>query len=184
MRKAIEGEKMHAYPGMVALVTSQLEEQSNVMAAGWHAYIGASPGMYGIALREETFTYGLVRPSGVFGVNFLPAAQTEAIQGAGTFGGHEGGKLERLGLGFEPGLKTGVPILSDAYMAYECRVVDINAYGDHYWIVGEIVQVYQDEALFGADGLPDLSKLSIPLYMGRASYRILDERAENKIHRL
>ena len=184
MRTAIEGEKMHAYPGMVAVVTSRLQERRNVMAAGWHAYIGASPGMYGIALREETFTYGLVKESGLFGVNFLPAAQSEAIQGAGTYGGHEGDKLARLGLGYEDGLRTGVPVLCDAYMAYECRVVDINSYGDHYWIVGEIVQVYQDEALFGPDGLPDLAQLSIPLYMGRSAYRILDDTADKKIHRL
>ncbi|NGZ74346.1 flavin reductase family protein [Saccharibacillus alkalitolerans] len=183
MRKAIEGEKMHAYPGMVAMVTSRAGEKRNVMAAGWHAYIGSGPGMYGIALREETFSYGLIKKAGVFGVNFLPAERTQAIQGAGTLTGSDADKLEALGIGFEDGLKTGVPILNDAYMAYECRVADMNLYGDHYWIVGEIVQVYQDEALFGEDGLPDLSKLSIPLYMGRASYRVLDERAEKKVHR-
>ncbi|WP_172250620.1 hypothetical protein [Saccharibacillus deserti] len=66
----------------------------------------------------------------------------------------------------------------------ECRVVDRNRYGDHYWIVGEIVQVYQDGALFDADGLPDPAQLSIPLYMGRSAYRILDDTADKKIHRL
>lgn len=184
MRTAIEGEKMHAYPGMVAMVTARSGHKRNVMAAGWHAYIGSGPGMYGIALREATFSYGMIKESGAFGVNFLPAERSEAIQGAGTLSGSDGDdKLDRLLIDYEDGLKTGVPVLNDAYMAYECRVADINLYGDHYWIVGEIVQVYQDQEMFGEDGLPDLSKLSIPLYMGRASYRVLDERAEKKTHR-
>jgi len=41
-----------------------------------------------------------------------------------------------------------VPVLKDAYAAYECKLVDSKPYGDHLWIVGEIVAVhFLEEAL-------------------------------------
>lgn len=182
MRKAVEGEVTYAYPGMVAAVTSRSGEKRNVMASGWHSYIGSGPAFYGISLREATHSYRLIQESGVFGVHFLPAARSEQIQGAGTLSGRDADKLSTLNLKFEDGIKTGVPVLNDAYVAYECQVKDIHLYGDHYWIVGEIVQAYRDDAVFGENGLPDLNKLNIPLYMGRATYRILDEKAEHKAY--
>ncbi|CAM4330535.1 flavin reductase family protein [Saccharibacillus endophyticus] len=180
MKKAVEGELTYSYPGMVAVVTSRSGEERNVMASGWHSYIGSGPAFYGISLREAAHSYGLIRESGVFGVHFLPAACSEQIQGTGTLSGRDVDKLSALNLTFDDGEQTGVPILRDAYVAYECRVKDIHAYGDHYWIVGEIVQAYRDDAVFGENGLPDLNKLNLPLYMGRAVYRVLDERAERR----
>ena len=183
MKQAVEGELTYAYPGMVAVVTSRSGEQRNVMASGWHSYIGSGPAFYGISLREATHSHGLIRESGVFGVHFLPAACSEQIQGAGTLSGRDVDKLSALNLKFDDGAVTGVPVLRDAYVAYECRVKDIHAYGDHDWIVGEIVQAYRDDDLFGENGLPDLNKLNIPLYMGRAAYRVVDERTPQRSHR-
>ena len=77
----------HTYPGMVAIVTSMNENQKNVMAAGWHTYIGQDPGYYGISLRKETHSFKLIKESGVFGVNFLTGTDSEWIQAAGTYSG-------------------------------------------------------------------------------------------------
>ena len=42
----------------------------------------------------------------------------------------------------EKPLKTAVPILGAAYAAYECKLVDDREYGDHRWLVGEVVAVH------------------------------------------
>jgi len=180
MKKAIEGEITYAYPGMVAVVTSRLGQERNVMAAGWHSYMGSGPAMYGISLREATHSYSLIKQSGVFGVNFLPATCSEQIQLSGTLSGRDVDKLSQLKLSFEDGIKTGVPVLNEAYVSYECEVQDMELRGDHYWIVGQIVQAYRDDEAFGENGLPDLHKLHIPLYMGRATYAVLDEKTEQR----
>ncbi|MGG4217423.1 flavin reductase family protein [Paenibacillus jamilae] len=182
MRKLIADCAIHAYPGMVAVVTSRHEGVNNVMASGWHTYIGSSPGMYGISLRKETYSYGLIEKSGGFGVQFLPAHRSEWIQAVGTFSGKDVDKFQQFGIAYEDGISVDVPILLEAYLAYECKVVDIHTYGDHDWIVGEIQQTYRDDELFLDEDVPDFSKLSIPLYVGRSAYYVADDALQKKVH--
>ncbi|RSK29239.1 flavin reductase family protein [Bacillus sp. HMF5848] len=164
---------MHSYPGMVALVTASFEGKDNIMAAGWHSYISYEPPIYGVAVGRERYTYELISKSGKYAINFLPFEKAQFIQQAGTVSGRDFDKL--LGVEYERGLTTQCPILTDAYIAYECNVIDIRSYGDHDWIVADITNFYKDDTLFQDNGLVDLNKLNIPLYLGRSSYAKLDE---------
>ncbi|WP_226001296.1 flavin reductase family protein [Paenibacillus sp. BJ-4] len=182
MRTLIADPVIHAYPGMVAVVTSCHNGMKNVMASGWHTYIGSSPGMYGISLRKETYSHGLIEKSGGFGVQFLPAHRSELIQAVGTFSGRDIDKFQHFEIAYEDGVTVDVPILLDAYLAYECKVVDIHTFGDHDWIVGEIKQAYRDDELFLDEGTPEFSKLHIPLYVGRSTYLVADNTLQKKVH--
>lgn len=107
------------------------------MASGWHTYIGSSPGMYGISINKETYTYKLIEKSGVFGVNFLPGRCSELIQALGTHSGRDLNKFEAFHIQYEEGRKAEIPILTDAYFAYECKVHSISTLGDQEWIAGK-----------------------------------------------
>lgn len=172
----------YSYPGMAVLVTARCNGKQNVMTSGWHTYIGSSPSIYGISLRKETCTYSLIEQSGVFGVHFMPARCTALVQAAGTFSGYDVDKFAEFKIKYEEGLKADIPVLSDAYVAYECRTISMTTYGDHEWIAGEIVQGYRDHACFLENGLPDLTKLEIPLYVGRSTYRVLNQHSKEKDH--
>jgi flavin reductase (DIM6/NTAB) family NADH-FMN oxidoreductase RutF len=71
--------------------------------------------------------------------------------------------------------KAAVPILKDAYAAYECAMVDDRLYGDHRLLVGEIVAVHYNEEVFMADGTLDLGKVSPVLYLGNEQYLDVEE---------
>ncbi|WP_042224853.1 flavin reductase family protein [Oceanobacillus manasiensis] len=178
MRKPIEGTVMHSYPGMIALVTSYNEGKYNIMAAGWHSYISMDPPIYGVAIGNERYTHKLVNESASFAVNFLPYEKAASIQGTGSISGIAHDKFEPLGLPFEKGITIPAPILVDAYVAYECKVIDRNTYGDHDWFVGEITQCYRDDTKFLDNGLPNLKEIDIPLYLGRSSYSKIDNKSE------
>ncbi|TRZ39570.1 flavin reductase [Niallia circulans] len=182
MRKPIEGSGWYAYPGMIAVITTQYEGKRNAMASGWHTYVGSSPGMYGVSVSKGKHTHTLIEKSGVFGVNFLPAKYSELIQALGTHSGNNMDKFKEFNISYEDGLKTNVPILTDAYYAYECKVESITPVADHDWIIGKVLQRYKDEELFLGNGLPDLDKLEIPLYIGRSNYRVLNGKAEEHHH--
>jgi len=173
---------MHSYPGMVAIVTARYEGEQNVMAAGWHSWISIVPPIYGVAVAKERHTHRLMERSRVFGINFLPAEKSEWIQQVGVASGKTVPKFEAWEIGYEEGCTVDVPILRDAYIAYECRVIDIRSYGDHDWFVGTISQFYRDDDLFLENGLPKLARLHIPLYLGRSTYAVLDDRARLKKH--
>ncbi|MEB1807249.1 MAG: flavin reductase family protein [Bacillaceae bacterium] len=175
MIEAINKQVMHSYPGMVALVTVSHNGENNIMAAGWHSYISYEPPIYGVAIGRERHTYQLLKEAGKFAINFLPFDKAHLIQQAGVYSGSSVNKFEHGNMGFERGKVTGAPILQDAYIAYECEVMDRNTYGDHDWFVGNIVQFYRDNALFEENGLPNFDKLSIPLYIGRSMYTSVDK---------
>jgi flavin reductase (DIM6/NTAB) family NADH-FMN oxidoreductase RutF len=180
MLKSTNQTVMHSYPGMVALVTSKFQTETNIMAAGWHSYISFEPPIYGVAIAKESYSHKLVKGSNEFAINFLPGHLAAAIQSSGTLTGNHVDKLNELKLDYYDGETTTCPILTDAYVAYECKVIDSRTYGDHDWIVGEITNFYHDEEKFMKNGLPDFHKLTIPLYVGRSKYIMLDEKTELK----
>jgi flavin reductase (DIM6/NTAB) family NADH-FMN oxidoreductase RutF len=184
MRLPVYDDSWYAYPGMVAVVTSRYNGKQNVMASGWHTYVGSSPGIYGISIRKETYTYQLIEQGGVFGVHFMPASFSEMIQAVGTFSGQDIDKFDKFNIPYEQGLKTDIPVLTEAYFAYECKVMNVTSYGDHEWIAGEVLQRYQDKECFLENGLPDFNKLEIPLYVGRSTYLTLNQQTEEKSHPL
>lgn len=177
MRQWTTNTVMHSYPGMVALVTAQWNGKQNIMAAGWHSYLSYDPPIYGIAIAKERYTHHLIEKSGEFAINFVAEADAHFIQYAGTSSGEKINKLEHLNASYTKGKKIGAPILEDAYIAYECKVMDQRTYGDHDWFVGEMVGFYKDEALFQENGLPNWEKLSIPLYLGRSQYMLADKQS-------
>ncbi|MFF2907947.1 flavin reductase family protein [Paenibacillus sp. NPDC057934] len=173
---------MYSYPGIVASITSRHDGKQNLMAAGWHTLISYQPAIYGISIRKETYSYKLIVESGSFGINFLPSSRSNWIQAAGTFSGNQKNKFKEFDISYRDGNKLDIPILTDAYGAYECKILDIHSYGSHEFITGEIVQAHRDDSLFQEDGIPDFTKLQIPLYLGRSTYLTVDDTLKSTDH--
>ena len=172
MLKSTDTTFMHSYPGLVALVTAEHDNVRNIMSAGWHTYISYTPPIYGVAVAEERFTHHLIKQSNSFAINFVPAEFAHYIEGAGKLSGADGNKFDRMNMKWKSGETITAPILEDAYVAYECEVIDANTYGDHDWFVGNILKFHKDDSKFGEDRLPDFNELQLPLYLGRSKYLI------------
>ena len=96
---------------------------------------------------------------------------------------YSGDKFEIFNIKKEKPLKTGAPILEEAYAAYECKLMDSQPYGDHIWIVGEIVAVHFLEEAFTPGGIIDLDKIKPLLYLGSDVYASTDKNSVNLIKR-
>ena len=178
MRTFTKKTVMHSYPGMVALVTATWEGKTNIMSAGWHTYISYEPPIYGVAIAKERFTHHLIEGSKEFSVNFVTSQYADYIQHFGSNSGKDENKFEKVGANYESGKTVQSPILDHAYIAYECKVMDQQTYGDHDFFVGKITGFHKDESLFQQNGLPNFQKLSIPLYLGRSQYLITNGHSE------
>lgn len=160
------------YPGSVAVITTRDGDRVNVMSAGWHTALSQTPPLYGVAVAPERHSHGLLTASLVFGVNFLPFENAEAIAGAGLLSGAQLDKPERLGLTWQPGEFTGVPVLDAAFMTYECRVTQQTVTGDHTFFVGEVLGLtYQPEAY--SERIQDSRAVPSVAYYGRSTYEEL-----------
>jgi len=164
------GEFYQHYPRIAAILTVSSGGKKNAMAAAWHSSISFKPPLYGVAVAPKRYTYNLIVESREFGINFMPFEYAELIASVGGSGGGQIDKFQRFKMTEEKPLKTNVPILKDAYAAYECKLVDSKIYGDHAWMVGEIVAVHFNKDLFTDKGTLDTGKLNPALYLGAELY--------------
>jgi len=158
------------YPRVAVVVTAQASGRDNAMAVAWHTSISREPPLYGVSISPKRFTYQLIAESKEFGVNFLPLAEAELVASVGGSGGYEIDKFHRFNIARDKPVKTVVPILKAAYAAYECKLVDDRGYGDHRWLVGEIVAVHLLREAFTPEETLDLDKVSPILYLGHELY--------------
>jgi flavin reductase (DIM6/NTAB) family NADH-FMN oxidoreductase RutF len=119
----------------------------------------------------------LIKNSGEFAINFVPGDMAHIIQAVGVTSGADLDKFQEWDIQYTSGQKVKAPILKDAYVAYECKVIDIRKYGDHDWIVGSMELFYKDIERFQENGLPDWDKLTIPLYLGRSQYMMANHQS-------
>jgi flavin reductase (DIM6/NTAB) family NADH-FMN oxidoreductase RutF len=158
------------YPGTVAVVTAQHRGERNVMSAGWHAALSIAPPMYGVAVNFHHATHAPIAASDAFAVHFLPFEHAEAIAGVGSVSRHDGvDKFARFGLETEPGAALELPILQEAYFAYECRLASTTRTGDHDWFAGVLVALHYDEDAFEG-WILDSSATEAAIYFGRSRY--------------
>jgi len=163
----------HHYPRVATIVTAQAKGRENAMAVAWHTSISFSPPLYVIAISPKRFTYQLIVESREFGVNFLPFEKAELVASVGGSNGQEIDKFRRFGIARDKPVKpvkTQVPILKDAYAAYECKLVDDRLYGDHRLLVGKIVAIHWLKEAFTPEETLDLARVSPILYLGKERY--------------
>lgn len=171
------------YPKVAAIVTASARGRDAAMTAAWHSSISLKPPLYGIAIAPKRFTYQLITESREFGINFVPLEKASLAAAIGGTSGQQMNKFERFNIAKEKPVKTTAPILKDAYAAYECKLVDSKPYGDHLWIVGEIVAVHFLEEAFTPAEILDLDKIKPLLYLGSDFYASTDENSVSLVKR-
>jgi flavin reductase (DIM6/NTAB) family NADH-FMN oxidoreductase RutF len=169
------GKFYHHYPRVVAVVTARLNGRDNAMAVAWHTPLSFKPPLYGVAVSPKRFTYELVADSHEFAVNFLPSSRVDLVAATGGSKGQGMDKFGAFQIERHDSVKAAVPILKDAYTAYECVMVDDRLYGDHRLLVGEIVAIHYLEGAIMVDGTIDLGKVSPVLYLGNEQYLDIEE---------
>ena len=160
----------HHYPKLATIVTAHAKGKDNAMAVAWHSSISVNPPLYGVSIAPGRFTYEMIVESGEFGVNFMAMDRAELVAAVGGSSGRAMDKFDKFGLTKETSLKTAAPVLREAYAAYECRLVDHKTYGDHVWVVGEIVATHYDDELFSDKQGLDMGRFAPALYLGAEKY--------------
>jgi flavin reductase (DIM6/NTAB) family NADH-FMN oxidoreductase RutF len=171
------------YPKVAVIVTTSARGRDVAMTAAWHSSVSSKPPLYGIAIAPKRFTYQLITESREFGVNFIPSGKASLAAAIGGTSGQQMDKFERFNIKKERPLKTTAPILKDAYATYECKLADSKPYGDHIWVVGEIVAVHFLEEAFTPAEILYLDKIKPLLYLGSDFYASTDKKSVSFIKR-
>ena len=109
------------------LVVAGKDGKANPMAIGW----GTTGNIWGrrifiVLVRPSRYTYGLLEETGDFTVNILPEERAGDAAYCGSASGRDHDKLRERGLTAVPARRVQSPVLAEAVIHYECRVVHRN----------------------------------------------------------
>lgn len=137
----------YSTPRQVVLVTARHDGEDNVWPMDFHLPLSFVPPLYCIASRRGSHGADMVRASGVFVVNFVPASWQEVIVYCGRVSGRQVDKFARSGLRKEEAESVPAPRLAESLGSIECRVQQVVEVGDHTLFIGDVVhQVIRENA--------------------------------------
>ena len=107
------------------LLTTKAGDRVNTMTIGWGT-LGVEWGktIFTIYIRQNRFTHEHLAKNPEFTVNIPVGAFDRSILGkAGTTSGHDGDKIEKIGLTLEDPEVISVPGIKELPLTLECRVL-------------------------------------------------------------
>jgi flavin reductase (DIM6/NTAB) family NADH-FMN oxidoreductase RutF len=125
-------------PRQTVLVTCRFKRKDNIITMDWHMPLSFNPMMYAIAVGKTRFSCGLIKNSGVFGVNFMGKEFEKAILYCGKCSGRNLDKFSQTGLEKKEAEKIDCPKVKQALGFLECKVVKEVEVGGHILFIAEI----------------------------------------------
>jgi flavin reductase (DIM6/NTAB) family NADH-FMN oxidoreductase RutF len=162
------------YPYTVALVGAQSGRQLNFMSCAWHTALSLEPPLFGVLIAKKRFTHRLISEAREFTVNFLSYEQVKLSAQMGRKSGLEVDKVKEFAVKLRPAQIIQSPVLDAAYVAFECRLVNIHPCGDHDLFVGEVLAVHEEAHSFNSEGIINPVKVRPLLYLGSDFYITID----------
>lgn len=162
------------YPYTVALVGARVENQVNFMSCAWHTALSFDPPLFGILISKKRFTHQIISQAREFTVNFLRFERVKLSAQMGRTSGESLDKIKEFGVKIVPSQIITSPIIQEAYVAFECKLAEVKAFGDHDLFVGEVLAVHQDTDVFDDEGILNPSKVRPLLYLGSDFYITID----------
>lgn len=142
---------MRALAGAVSIITCSHAGHRYGMTATAVCSATAEPPTVLACINRGTTTHGAIDRSGVFCVNVLRYEDREL---SGLFSGVQKGE-GRFREADWTRLATGAPVLANALVAFDCRVVNRLEHGTHSVFLGEVAALHlgkKGKALLYADG--------------------------------
>ncbi len=154
------GAKTLATPSPVWLVgTYDDEGKANIMTAAWGGICCSDPPCVTVSLRKATHSHAAIKARGAYTVSIPSEAQAAGADYAGIVSGRDVDKFAACGWTPVRSELVDAPYVGEAPLVVECRLLHILEIGLHTQFVGEILDVKADEAVLGAKGYPDITKV-------------------------
>lgn len=162
------------YPYSVALVGAKSRNKINFMSCAWHTALSFKPPLFGVLISKKRMTHEIISKAEEFTVNFISMEKIKRSAQFGRISGRNIDKTSHFGLKTSPGKFIESPIITEAYVSFECHLKEIRTYGDHDLFVGEVKAVHEEKNNFNSSGVLNIKKLRPLLYLGSDFYTTVD----------
>ncbi len=149
------------FPVPPVMVTCGTMEKANVLTIAWTGIINSEPPMTYISVRPSRYSHALIEETKEFVINIANLPLAKACDFCGVKSGKNTDKFKEMNLELEPCTKVSAPMLKDAPVSLECKVVEVKHFGTHDMFMAEILSVNVDSKYIEEDGRLAIEKAGL-----------------------
>ncbi|MBP7736053.1 MAG: flavin reductase family protein [Spirochaetes bacterium] len=142
-------------PMPMSIVGTMLNGKENFMAVGWVARVNAKPPMIAVGIGNSHATRDGIVETKAFSVNIPGARLMERTDYVGIVSGHNTDKSAVFDVFY--GALKGAPLIREAAVCLECRLVQAVDLGTNSLFIGEITGAWGEESCLAGKS-PDYQK--------------------------
>ncbi len=129
------------FPRPVLLVVSvDGRGRENIMPASFVMPVSFSPKYVAIAIAPERQTFSNLKEVGEFTANVATLEMLDQVKVCGSYSGRDVDKFSMVMLTKVPSKKIRPPGIAESPITLECVIVHMELFGDHYLLVGKVVE--------------------------------------------
>lgn len=144
----------------------------NIITVAWTGTICSDPPMLSISVRQERYSYEMIKESGEFAVNLTNRRLARAADFCGCRSGRDINKFEECRLTPEPCSHISAPMIGESPVSLECKVTGIIPLGSHDMFLAEIVGVQVDRRYLDHNGTFHLENAGLIAYSHGKYYEL------------
>ncbi len=152
----------------VLVTCGGFNQKVNIITISWCGIVCSQPPMISIAVRENRYSFNLLKEGGEFVVNVTGADLVKEVDFCGNNSGKDINKFKETGLTPENGEKVRSPLIKECPINLECQVRKVLELGSHHLFIGEIVSTHVEESMLTKDGRLDIEKIDPLMYATNA----------------
>lgn len=163
------------YPLPAALIScSSKTYGDNLITIAWTGTICTNPPMCYISVRPERFSYDIIKESMEFVINLTTVQMARETDWCGVKSGRDFDKFKECNFTKVQGEKVNAPLVGEAPLSLECKVIEIKELGSHHMFIAEIVSTTVDDKYLDENDSFDLNSAEIIAY-SHGKYRKLGQ---------
>lgn len=152
------------YPLPAVMVSCGTMEKSNIITVAWTGIINTNPAMVYISVRQERYSYELIKKQKEFVINLTTKNLARATDWCGVKTGAKVDKFKEMRLHKEKAQYVSCPMIEESPVSVECKVKEIKHLGSHDMFIAEVLAIHADEAYINEKGAFDISKCNLITY--------------------
>lgn len=170
-KKVLKGGALLA-PVPAVMVSVGDEEQQNILTVAWCGTVATAPPKTYISVRPSRHSYEIIKRTGEFVINLVPASLAKTADYCGIYTGAKVDKFEKCRLTPTPIEGVKAPAIGECPVSIACRVSDIIPMGTHDMFLADVLAVEADESLFDEKGALHLEKAGLCAYVHGAYFKL------------
>ena len=160
------------YPLPVVLVSCGDMEKSNIITVAWTGIINTDPAMVYISVRKSRYSHEIIKESGEFVINLTNEKLAKVTDWCGVRSGKKYDKFKEMKLQKEKANFVRCPMIKEAPVSVECKVIEIKELGSHDMFVAKVLGINADSNYIDEKGAFDISKCNLIAYSNGHYYTL------------